>query len=125
MDLFKLAAHPRGVIHRKSTILFDCVAVYLAYAEDYVETETVRFAITDDSFTVRDETSPFTARAALRWRDLPAFHTHLTRRLLGEECPARRGWSGLPARPRQCKTWTENLGPRWRSKEAGPGVSCD
>ena len=70
----------------RSTILFDCVAVYLAYAEDYVETETVRFKITDDGFTVRDETEgPHTARVALRWRDLPAFHTHLTKRLLGEE----------------------------------------
>lgn len=70
----------------RSTILFDCVAVYLAYAEDYVETETFRFAITDDGFTVRDEVKgPHTARVALRWRDLPAFHTHLTKRLLGEE----------------------------------------
>jgi inosine-uridine nucleoside N-ribohydrolase len=70
----------------RSTILFDCVAIYLAYAEAFVETETVRFKITDDGFTVRDEASgPHTARVALRWRDLPAFHTHLTRRLLGEE----------------------------------------
>jgi inosine-uridine nucleoside N-ribohydrolase len=32
----------------RSTVLFDCVAVYLAYAEDLVEIETVRFCITDD-----------------------------------------------------------------------------
>ncbi len=70
----------------RSTILFDSVAVYLAYSEDYVETETVRFKITDDGFTVRDEADgPHSARVALRWRDLPAFHTHLTSRLLGEE----------------------------------------
>ncbi len=69
----------------RSTILFDCVAVYLAYSEDFVETETMHFAITDDGFTVRDESGPFTARVALRWRDLPAFHTHLTNRLLGTE----------------------------------------
>ena len=67
----------------RSSILFDCVAVYLAYAEDLVETETVRFRITDDGFTVRDETGPCVARVALRWRDLPAFHDHLTARLLG------------------------------------------
>lgn len=70
----------------RSTILFDCVAIWLAYAEDLVEIETVRFKITDDGFTVRDEADgPYTARVALRWRDLPAFHAHLTKRLLGEE----------------------------------------
>lgn len=68
----------------RSTILFDCVAVWLAYAEDLVETETMRFRITDDGFTVRDETSgPFTARVALRWKDLPAFNAHLTETLHG------------------------------------------
>lgn len=68
----------------RSTILFDCVAVYLAYAEDYTEVETVKFKITDDGFTVRDEAGPHTARIALRWRDLDAFHSHLTDRLLGK-----------------------------------------
>lgn len=66
----------------RSTILFDCVAVYLAYAEDLVEIEPVRFNITDDGYTVRDESAgEFTARVALRWRDLDAFHEHLTDRL--------------------------------------------
>lgn len=74
----------------RSTILFDCVAVYLAYAEDLVETETVRFRITDDGFTVRDEIAgEFTARVALRWKDLPAFNDHLTATLLDQRgaCP--------------------------------------
>jgi inosine-uridine nucleoside N-ribohydrolase len=70
----------------RSTILFDSVAVYLAYSETFVEIETVRFNITDDGFTIRDEASgSYTARVALRWRDLAGFHTHLTRRLLGLE----------------------------------------
>lgn len=68
---------------QRSTILFDCVAVYLAYSEDYVKTETFRFNITDDGFTVREESGPYTARVAISWRDLPAFHAHLTARLLG------------------------------------------
>lgn len=67
----------------RSTILFDCVAVYLAYAEDLVEIETVRFRITDDGFTVRDETDgEFSARVALRWKSLPAFKDHLAATLL-------------------------------------------
>ena len=68
----------------RSTVLFDCVAVYLAYAEGLVEIETVRFTITDDGFTRRDANGPYTARVALRWRNLAAFHDHLTSRLLGE-----------------------------------------
>jgi inosine-uridine nucleoside N-ribohydrolase len=67
----------------RSTVLFDCVAVYLAYSEEHVKTETVRFRITDDGFTVRDDAAgKFAARVALRWRDLDAFHEHLTDRLL-------------------------------------------
>jgi inosine-uridine nucleoside N-ribohydrolase len=67
----------------RSTVLFDCVAVYLAYAEDLVETETVRFSITDDGFTVRNDEGPFSARVAMSWKNLAAFHDHLTARLLG------------------------------------------
>lgn len=67
----------------RSTILFDCVAIYLAYAEDLVDVERVPFRITDDGFTVRDEAGPYTARVALRWKNLDAFHAHLTERLLG------------------------------------------
>jgi hypothetical protein len=43
----------------------------------------VKFRITDEGFTVPDEAGPFEARVALRWRDLPAFEEHLTKRLLG------------------------------------------
>jgi inosine-uridine nucleoside N-ribohydrolase len=67
----------------RSTILFDCVAVYLAYAEAFVETETMHFRITDDGSTVQDATGPCTARVALRWKNIEAFHAHLTDRLLG------------------------------------------
>lgn len=67
----------------RSTVLFDCVAVYLAYAEDLVETETVRFHVTDEGMTVRDDRAgEFTARLALRWKNLSAFHDHLAARLL-------------------------------------------
>jgi len=66
----------------RSTTLFDCVAVYLAYAEDLVETETLRFEVTDDGFTRRSANGPFKARLALRWKNLPAFEDQLTARLL-------------------------------------------
>lgn len=66
----------------RSTTLFDCVAVYLAYAEDLVETETVQFEVTDDGFTRRSANGPFKARVALRWKNLAAFEDQLTNRLL-------------------------------------------
>ena len=67
----------------RSTTLFDCVAVYLAYSEKLVEIETVDFNVTDDGFTRRAPAGPYRARVALRWKDLAAFQEHLSRRLLG------------------------------------------
>jgi hypothetical protein len=64
-----------------STVLFDCVAVYLAYSEELVETETVEFDVTDDGFTRRSAHGALKARVALRWKDLPAFEGQLVERL--------------------------------------------
>jgi inosine-uridine nucleoside N-ribohydrolase len=72
----------------RSTTLFDCVAVYLAYDEKLVDTETVRFRITDDGFTVRDPAGPLQARVALRWKDRAGFEAHLAGRILGRTTPA-------------------------------------
>jgi inosine-uridine nucleoside N-ribohydrolase len=66
----------------RSTTLFDCVAVYLAYSEELVEVTTVRFEVTEDGFTRRSADGPFKARVALRWKDLAAFEDHLAARLL-------------------------------------------
>jgi inosine-uridine nucleoside N-ribohydrolase len=66
----------------RSTTLFDCVAVYLAHAEDFVETEKLAFRVTDDGFTREDPAGPCHARVALRWKDKSAFENLLTRRLL-------------------------------------------
>lgn len=65
----------------RSTTLFDSVAVYLAYDESLVETETVRFRVTDDGFTRRDPEG-VSARVALRWKDRRAFEHDLAQRLL-------------------------------------------
>lgn len=65
----------------RSTTLFDCVAVYLASAEDLVEIEPVSFDITDDGFTRPSAKGPFKARIALRWKNLKAFETLLSTQL--------------------------------------------
>jgi inosine-uridine nucleoside N-ribohydrolase len=67
----------------RSTTLFDCVAVYLAYSEALVVTEQATFDVTDDGFTRRSASGPYKARIAIRWRDADAFEAHLAGRLLG------------------------------------------
>jgi predicted dehydrogenase/inosine-uridine nucleoside N-ribohydrolase len=66
-----------------STTLFDCAAVYLAYSEALVDTETVSFDITDDGYTRRSANGPFKARVALRWKNLDSFEGELASRVLG------------------------------------------
>ena len=67
----------------QSTTLFDCVAVYLAYSEEYVQVEPITFEITDDGYTRRNAQGPCKARVAIRWKNHDAFEAHLTQRLLG------------------------------------------
>jgi inosine-uridine nucleoside N-ribohydrolase len=67
----------------RSTTLFDCVAVYLAFSEDLVETETIAYAVTDDGFTRRTADGPLKARVAIRWKNRDGFEALLAGRLLG------------------------------------------
>lgn len=67
----------------RSSTLFDCVAVYLAYSEDLVVTEPIAYAITDDGFTRRAPGGPLRARVAIRWKNLDGFEAELAGRLLG------------------------------------------
>ncbi|WP_123538995.1 nucleoside hydrolase [Halosimplex salinum] len=67
---------------RRSSTLFDSVAVYLAHDESLVETESVRFDVTDDGFTEPAPDGEFDARVALAWADRDAFEAYLTERLL-------------------------------------------
>ena len=69
----------------KSSTLFDCVAVYLAYSTELLNFETITFSVTDDGYTKRDPAGEFTAKIAMSWKDQVAFERHLSRRLLGLE----------------------------------------
>ena len=66
-----------------SSTLFDDVAVHMAYDQQYLEFEEIRFSITDDGFTRRDPEGSFTAKVAIRWKDQEAFEKAMTERLLG------------------------------------------
>ena len=65
----------------KSSVLFDTVAIYLAFAEDLLEVEDLRIRVDDDGYTRIDETGNM-MRVATNWRDYDAFLDLLVERLL-------------------------------------------
>lgn len=77
---------PRGKVEdadlwkQQSSILFDTVAVYLAFAEDYLKMEDLPVRVTDDGFTRVDPGAKI-QRCATEWKDLEAFEDLLVERL--------------------------------------------
>ena len=67
----------------RSSVLYDTVAIYLAYDEALCEIEEVSISTNDEGFTLIDPDGA-KVRAALAWKDLDAFYDHLTARLLAE-----------------------------------------
>ena len=65
---------------QESTILFDTVAVYLAFAEDHLEMEELGVRVTDDGFT-RIDTTAKQIRCATAWKDRDTFQELLVTRL--------------------------------------------
>jgi len=67
----------------ESSVLFDTVAVHLAYSRAFLKMERMSLIVTDDGFTVRD---PAGAEfdVAIDWVDLDGYHAYLSRRLLGK-----------------------------------------
>jgi inosine-uridine nucleoside N-ribohydrolase len=68
---------------RRSTTLFDCVAIHLAHDESIYEIEDLPIALDDDGLMRIEDGAP-TVRVASRWRDEEAFLDHLTARLAGD-----------------------------------------
>lgn len=66
----------------ESTVLFDIVAVYLAFAEDFVEIEELGLRVTDDGMTIEDSSGK-RARTAVRWKDRAALEAQIVERLAG------------------------------------------
>jgi len=65
---------------KRSSILFDTVAVYLAFASELLKMERLGIRVTDDGYTVIDE-SARVLNCAMEWKDLPAFEDLLVQRL--------------------------------------------
>lgn len=65
---------------KRSSVLYDTVAVYMAYSEDLLEMEELPIRVTDDAMTVVDESAQV-IRCAMNWKDLPAFEQLVAERL--------------------------------------------
>jgi inosine-uridine nucleoside N-ribohydrolase len=66
----------------QSSILFDTVAVYLAFSEELLVMEKLGVKVTDDGYTIIDDSARM-INCATAWKDLPAFEDFLVRRLIG------------------------------------------
>lgn len=64
----------------RSTTLFDAVAVYLAFNQDWCGMETLGIRVTDDGMTLEDPKAK-KMNVALAWKDLAAFEDFLVARL--------------------------------------------
>lgn len=90
--------HKRANPEKRSTVLFDCVAIFLAFSEQWMEPlkEQCKLAVTTEGYThwlepgkeieletELDRIECENIRLALKWTDLDAFHKDLVRRIIG------------------------------------------
>jgi len=73
-----------GYFDTKSTTLFDCVPVYMAYSQDHLVYEDIPLIVDDKGMTLPDPDGAKVS-VATGWSNQDAFYEHLTRRLLGSE----------------------------------------
>ena len=70
------------LLERRSTTLFDTVAIYLAFSEELLEIEALGIEVTDDGLTkINESMKPI--RVATQWRDLERFYELLVDKIVG------------------------------------------
>lgn len=74
------ASDASELYERRTTTLYDCVAIHLAHDESLYEIEDLPLAIDDDGLMRIEDGAPM-VRVATRWRDERAFIEHLVDRL--------------------------------------------
>lgn len=82
-------ANPAAADSHSST-LYDTVAVYLAFAEDLVEIETLEIKVTEKGMTVLAPGGK-KMRVASRWKNMEAYNDLLVERVTGKTVPAGKG----------------------------------
>lgn len=86
---YRLWATARGqgspaAVPTHSTTLFDAVAVYLAFSQDWCGMDRLGIRVTDDGFTIEDPNARM-MNVAMTWKNLPALEDLLVRRLTGSK----------------------------------------
>lgn len=71
---------PPDDVDRKSTVLFDTVAVYLAFSEELLVMENLGIRVSDEGYTLIDENAK-RIRVATDWKDINAYKKLLMKRL--------------------------------------------
>jgi inosine-uridine nucleoside N-ribohydrolase len=69
---------------KESSILFDTVAIHLAYSSQFLKMEKMGIRIDDKGFTIPDPNASI-VNVAIDWLDLNGFHDELVTRLLRTE----------------------------------------
>jgi inosine-uridine nucleoside N-ribohydrolase len=80
--IWSQANHAADRARERSTVLFDTVAVYLAFARHFCQMERLRLRVTDDGLTVIDDGGK-KMDVATGWKNLDGFRDLLTDRLCG------------------------------------------
>jgi inosine-uridine nucleoside N-ribohydrolase len=85
IENYRLWATARGMgspegFPTRSTTLFDVVAVYLAFSQEWCGMETLGIRVTDDGFTIEDPKAK-QMKVAMTWKNLPALEDLLVQRL--------------------------------------------
>ena len=85
MENYKIWLKSRGgdwleIYETQSSILFDTVAIYLAFSDELLVMEDLGVRITDDGYTIIDEKAR-TVHCAVDWKDLSAFEDLIVERL--------------------------------------------
>ena len=78
--LWAIAQNQSSTFPLGSSILFDVVAVYLAFNQDWCGMETIGIRVTDDGITIEDPGAK-KMDVALTWKNLPALEDLLAERL--------------------------------------------
>jgi len=80
MENYRIWAEDKAVTERESSILYDTVAVYLAFSEELLVMENLGVRVTDDGYTRIDDKAKI-INCATGWKDLAAFEDFLVERL--------------------------------------------
>ena len=90
MDNYRIwsPANEHNNPEKHSSILFDTVAVYLAFTRRYLKMKEMGVRVDDRGYTLKDPAAQ-KMQVALEWTDLEAYYALLEERLLSPVAPAR------------------------------------